>query len=56
MTERTDLLQQIGYLKECLNMIAELEPGSRGAYHKFARAQEIAKNALTRFGEQGETK
>ena len=40
------LAQQLGYLKGSLQMIADLEPGSRGAFSKFSEAQRIAKRAL----------
>ena len=43
---RMRLAQRVGYLEGSLRMIAELPPGSRGAYQKFSKAHEIAKRAL----------
>lgn len=40
------LKAEIERLRAALKAIAEMEPGSRGAYSKFVRAQSIARVAI----------
>ncbi len=35
-----------GYMLQAMREIAKMEPGSRGAYRKFADAQQAAKDSI----------